>query len=84
MLGSPAMLRRIFFGVEAGSALWHKGYDASFGWVAPVHPKVGNYYDYVFDYNTPLNAQSASQCVEYILSGKATQVDITGSFNGTS
>jgi len=80
MLGSPAMLRRIFFGIEASSALWGKHYQESFGWVAPVHPKVGNFYDYVFDYNTPLNEQSATQCIEYILSGKATQVDITGSF----
>lgn len=81
MLGSPSMLRRIFFGVEASSKSWGKDYGSSFGWVAPVHPKVGNFYDYIFDYNTPLNAQSAAKCIEYIVTGRATQTDITASFH---
>ncbi len=81
MLGSPAMLRRIFFGVEATSKFWMATIGASYGSVAPVHPKVGNEYDYVFDYNTPINAQSAEKCIEYIVTGKSNQVDITGGLN---
>lgn len=78
MLGSPAMLRRIFFGVEASSKSWGRDFGGTFGCVAPVHSVVGNSYDYVFDYHTPINVSTANKLVEYVVSGKATHKDITG------
>jgi hypothetical protein len=73
MMGSPAMLRRIFFGVEASSRLWRNTIGKTFGCVCPVFTHLGNQYDYVFDYNSPINSQSPDQVVEYILTGIANQ-----------
>jgi hypothetical protein len=81
MLGSPAMLRRIFFGVEASSLEWGLCYGQTFGSVAPVHVDVGNEYDYVFDYFTPINIPKAQEMIDYIVKGTPVQKDITGYYD---
>jgi hypothetical protein len=53
--------------------LWRNTIGKTFGCVCPVFTHLGNQYDYVFDYNSPINSQSPDQVVEYILTGIANQ-----------
>lgn len=72
MLGSPDMLRRIFFGVEDLSTdfrrIW-KG-NNNYGAVCKVPQTLQADYDYIFDYGTPVTLETATQCIDYITSGK--------------
>lgn len=70
MAASSAMLRRIFFGIEAVSTDFKRIWGAhDYGVVATVPKKFAEKYDYVFDYMTPITMETAVQCIEYILTG---------------
>jgi hypothetical protein len=82
MLGSPAMLRRIFFGIESASSTWREDFNSHFGYVTPIHPQVGEHYDYVFDYINNSNAISMEDVISYIVTGISKQYDTTHTYGG--
>jgi hypothetical protein len=72
MAASSAMLRRIFFAVEGSSKNYCRQFQGTYGAVCPVPKPIAAEYDYVFDYMTPVTAETAVQCIDYIVGGANT------------